>query len=512
MGRRLLRRYPALPRLLLRPELKPLRRLSYRLFPWAAHAIAGRYFSAGDLDAAREELADSRFSGRVLEKIGEVEEVIAAGVMVAPPPPAWVATSADMAPAPPSGSPPTVIHALHNCLPLDSAGYAHRSQALLLAQRSRGIRAYPYTRPGYPHDLGRGADRKVSHQTAFGSITYRHIAPTSDMRFRGTERDYMAHYAARLTRAARGHRAHLIHAHSNYLNGLAAVWAAKWAGCKSIYEVRGLWHETRASVEPAFRQSPLFAYQQTLELQAMRQADAVVTLSTPLKEWMLEHGVANEKIHVIGNAIDLKSFRLPPPDPHLIERYGLKDRIVIGYAGSLVAYEGLDVLVEAFARCQGRNGPDMALVIVGDGPERKRLMRLAGNLGVASHVHFTGRVPAGWVPAFLSLFDICPLPRHDLPVTRLVPPLKPLEIMAAEKPLLVSALPPLLAFGIDGESRLSFAPGDADALARQLRRLADDPALRKNIGLAGRHWVEKHGDWSENAEKYLRLYETLLGH
>ena len=503
--RTLLVLFPVLVEMLLSPGLKSLRHFIYRLYPAAALAIAGRFYVRGEIAKAKEELAKGDIKGSVADKIAEIEQTLDRQDFPIPQVPdvfEWT-----------KGAQKTkeiaVIHALHNALPLDQAGYAQRSQGLLKAQADHGIKVYAYTRPGYPHDLGRPKDADCKPVFKIDKVSYQQLDPACSLRRTGTDRDYIKHYALELIKAADRHQASIIHGHSNYLNGLAAIWAARWSGRRSVYEARGLWHITRASLEPAFRQSPLHAYEQVMELEAMRQADAVVALSSPLKDWMVEHSIDKDKIHVIGNAIDDENTKFLPRDPALAEQYELYGKTVIGYAGSLVAYEGLDLLLEA-VEINLRDSLDIALLIVGDGKQKKQLERQANKLGVAEHVHFTGRVPPAEIPRYLGLFDICPLPRHDLPVCCLVPPLKPLEIMAAGKTLLVSALPPLLEFGIEDESRLSFEPGSSVALASQIRKLVLDKELRDRIGQQAQGWVGEHGSWQTNTEKYTELYEGLL--
>ena len=109
---------------------------------------------------------------------------------------------------------------------------------------------------------------------------------------------------------------------------------------------------------------------------------------------------------------------------------------MIGYIGSLVSYEGLDLLISSLpwfnkARIKFK------LLIVGDGAYMEKLQDLTNNLGLTDLVLFTGRVPHEEVERYYSIVDIAPFPRLP-PVTEMVSPLKLFEAMAMEKAVIAS--------------------------------------------------------------------------
>src|SRR5690606_30919343 len=104
-------------------------------------------------------------------------------------------------------------------------------------------------------------------------------------------------------------------------------------------------------------------------------------------------------------------------------------------------YEGLEVLIDAVGLLRAASLPVRALV-VGAGPAAASLRRRAEQLD-AGAVILTGRIPFAEVHLFHAAIDIFTVPRLDLPVTALVPPLKPLEAMATGRPVVASDLAPL---------------------------------------------------------------------
>src|SRR5690606_2743248 len=128
------------------------------------------------------------------------------------------------------------------------------------------------------------------------------------------------------------------------------------------------------------------------------------------------------------------------------ERYGIADdAVVIGYIGSLVEYEGLDLLVKGLVRVPESRRP--LIFILGSGKAQVGLQRLAEHLPVTDYVVFGGRIPADEVSAHYLAMDFVALPRRDHTLTRMVPAIKPYEAAGHGRRLLVS---PALATAIKG--------------------------------------------------------------
>ena len=100
-------------------------------------------------------------------------------------------------------------------------------------------------------------------------------------------------------------------------------------------------------------------------------------------------------------------------------------------------------------------------------------------------------------------------------MTRLVPPLKPLEAMALGRPVVASDLPPLreiVTNGVPGQDRGLLVPaGDAAALADALTHLVHDPDLRRRLGANAQDWVSRTRTWEAAAETYQQLYTRIQG-
>jgi glycosyltransferase involved in cell wall biosynthesis len=400
------------------------------------------------------------------------------------------------------------LYLLNNSLPETSNGYATRSHGLLSGMIRSGWDVDAMTRPGFPYDLPnvKGPHHPVSvvvddvpyHRTSSGRVAKEPIP------------DYIKLYGNAVVRRAQTERPFVIHGASNYVNGLAAVAAARRLGIPSVYEVRGLWEVTRASRNPGWEDSDRYRLMKRLETDAACAADVVLTITGALKDELVSRGVEESKISIVPNGVDVSRFNPIPRDPELVRQLGLADKVVIGYVGSVLDYEGIGLLVEA-AELLGSRRSDFRVLIVGDGAEREQFERLAVARGVRDIVLFTGRVPHHEVERYYSVIDVAPFPRLPLPVCEMVSPLKPFEAMAMGKAVIASDVKALAEIVDDGVTGLLHTKGDALDLARKLELVLDNRGLAFTLGEAGRKWVKAERDWTVISERISEAYLSLGG-
>ena len=211
---------------------------------------------------------------------------------------------------------------------------------------------------------------------------------------------------------------------------------------------------------------------------------------------------------VVPNGVDVKAFTPRPPDEDLKKRLGLHDKLVFGYIGYFFNYEGLDLLVEAMIRLASQL-PDLSLLLVGDGELMPILRKMVADAGISDRVVFTGRVPHKEVTDFYRICDFMVLPRRDTRETRLVTPLKPLEIMAMGKPLISSDVGGHLEMVEDGANGLLFRSENVSDLVSKCAMLARNTGLRSDLGIRARKWVAANRDWRVLVERYVTAYEKL---
>lgn len=401
-----------------------------------------------------------------------------------------------------------VVMALHNSLPHDGAGYAVRSHQLLRHLHQLGVHVFAYTRPGYPTDLRKHSGLNAAASDLVDDIVYSRSS-SRDANIGSVEAEYVSAYADLLVAAADRHHAGVIHAASNYLDGLSAVSAARSSGRRSIYEVRGLWHLSRAIREPSYAGSDHYRYSHICELAAANAADAVVTISESLKQELVREGVSEDKITLIPNSVDTQRFRPATQDQELRHQLGIdNETTVVGFIGSLTDYEGVDLILQAVSTLH-RKGYKICAVIVGKGYAQAQLEALWKSLPNPNCVHFVGFVPHSEVTRYYSVMEILPFPRKNMEVCRLVPPLKILEAMAMEKKVIVSALPPLQEMVKDNETGLVCEPDNCEDLAEKLVKFIEAPDMATELAVAAREWVRDNRDWSQVSKTLFDLYRKL---
>jgi glycosyltransferase involved in cell wall biosynthesis len=219
----------------------------------------------------------------------------------------------------------------------------------------------------------------------------------------------------------------------------------------------------------------------------VRQANKVIVPSQYLANWIVKWGVPTERIAVIYNAAEIPDGVEPLPIP-------LKTPIKAVTVGRLVPWKQVDGLIEAL-----REIPELGLVVVGDGPERPRLERIAQELGVSGRVYFAGQRSK---KETLSLMAACDL--FVLNSTYEGLPHTVLEAMALGLPVIATAVGGTPEVVQDGETGL-LVPLNGE-LTGTLKRVVNDYHLRQVLSQRARHWVCQN----LSAEQMVKQTETVL--
>lgn len=400
-----------------------------------------------------------------------------------------------------------IMYVAHQTIPYHSSGYATRTQGLVSHLVSDGWPIEVYARLGYPADTRLAPATAKKHKQ--DGVTYHFSASKRWGKDHADISGYINAAAEALVRQGKRQRASLVHGASNYLNGMAAVEAARRLGVPSIYEMRGLWHLTRVAKQPDFISTEQFAMIEQMELATARAADHVLAITGVLRAWLIQKGVSAKKITVVPNAVDGELFKPAPRDAALEEQLGLKDKLVVGYIGSFTDYEGLDLLLAAAAKVRSKAGDLFRLLWVGDGPALPALLQQAKELGLEDCTISLGRQPFAAVQRYYSLVDIAVFPRKGHAVCEIVSPLKPFEAMAMGKGVIVSNVRPLTEIIVHNKTGLVAEKDNDVSLAIQLQRMVTDAALRARTGKAARRWIETTRNWDVIAKTVGQVYAGL---
>lgn len=230
------------------------------------------------------------------------------------------------------------------------------------------------------------------------------------------------------------------------------------------------------------------------ERRALDQVNGVYACNPEAAEVMRRKGCKGI-VRVIPLGVDLQRFSPDGPAPSRVEDTRC---LRVGFVGRLDEQKGVPVLLEAVASRE-----DCSLEVVGDGPSRKSLETRAQNLGLGGRVRFRGSVRHDQLPDFYRALDVLVVP--SLPTSNVLEQFSrvAVEAMACAVPVVASEVGTLPS--IVGDHGVLVPPGDPEALARALARLAGDPAERRRLGGSARQWSRRYS-WAAVADAHASLY------
>ena len=285
---------------------------------------------------------------------------------------------------------------------------------------------------------------------------------------------------------AEGYDFDVLDAHYFYPDGVAAAWLGRWFNKPVVITGRGT----------DLNQIPEYALPRRQIQWAAARAAGMITVCAALKDSLVELGVAEERVTVLRNGVDLETFRNLPHAERAAARkaYGITN-FALASVGQLIERKGHHLVIEAL-----RELPDVSLYIAGDGPERRNLQALAQSLGVAARVHLLGVVPHAELPKLYGAVDALVLASSREGWANVL-----LESMACGTPVVASRIwgtpevvaDPVAGVLMDERSGAGVAAG-VRALRAQLPRRE-----------ATRLYAEKFG-WEPTTQGQLDLFHKIV--
>jgi phosphatidyl-myo-inositol dimannoside synthase len=228
---------------------------------------------------------------------------------------------------------------------------------------------------------------------------------------------------------------------------------------------------------------------------ALRRASRVLANSRATAALAEARGARPERVRVIPQAID--PSRLPLPDAPLAERAraAAGGRPFVLSVGRLAARKGFDLGIRAFAAVAARR-PELAYVLVGEGPEEARLRALAGGLGIADRVAFLGPADDELKLALFAGCELFMMPNRELPQDVEGFGIVFLEAARYGKPVIGGANGGVPDAVLHEETGLLVdTTRDESEVAAALERLLADPALARRLGEAGQRRALRELTW-----------------
>jgi glycosyltransferase involved in cell wall biosynthesis len=242
-----------------------------------------------------------------------------------------------------------------------------------------------------------------------------------------------------------------------------------------------------------------------LERATYALADHVVATNESYRETAIRRGnVPARRVTVVRTGPNPDRLRKGTP----VDSWRNGRRFLCAYLGVMGPQDGVDLALQAAAVIVRSGRDDVHFVFVGAGDSYDELVSLAGNLGIAERVTFTGRVPDETVFEVLSTADVGLSPDPLNPLNDVSTMNKTMEYMAFELPVVAFDLKETRVSA--GAAAVYAPPNDTDAFAEAILELLDDSERRAEMGRQGRERVERDLAWRHQAPRYLSVYESLV--
>ena len=285
--------------------------------------------------------------------------------------------------------------------------------------------------------------------------------------------------------AHRMRRSELVHLHNHFSNSSCsvAILVAEMAGLTFSFTMHGpseFFEPHYWRVDEKLRRALFVAcISHFCRSQAM--------IFAPQEKW--------DKLHIVHCGVT-------PADFKVVTHEGVGSRLL--FVGRLADVKGLPILFKALARLKSKH-PGVKLTIAGDGPDRQRLVAMAGDLGIAQNVSFLGYQTQKQVRELMGQADAFVLASFAEGV-----PVVLMEAMAAGVPVVATRIAGIPELVEDGVSGFLVPPGDAKTLADKVDLLLRDSTLRASFGAKGREKVEREFDLAAEADKLCRILTEAL--
>jgi len=293
------------------------------------------------------------------------------------------------------------------------------------------------------------------------------------------------------------------------LVGLSGWWIAFWKRAPFIFEVRDLWPESLSAVGMGTENSLLHRVLRTIAKFLYRVAHRIVVVTPAFKEHLIHHWeTPATKISIVENGVESSLFAPNPGDEALRDRFGLKEKFVAAYIGTMGMAHGLDTLMEAASSLR-QSDPDVCFLLVGEGADKERMQGIVRDRGL-SNIHFFDQQPRETIPAFIGSSDVCLVLLRKTDLFKTVIPTKMLEFMSCGRPVIL---------GVDGQARqiieearggLVIEPENAEELAEAIKRLKRDETACRVFGQNARAYVVERYSREQSAKQYLGVLEEVV--
>jgi glycosyltransferase involved in cell wall biosynthesis len=285
--------------------------------------------------------------------------------------------------------------------------------------------------------------------------------------------------------------------------GWAGVILGKLRRRRFILEIRDIWPDSIVAVGTSMPK-PLIRMLEFLELKMYKAADTIVTVGDGYKEQLVVKKVPAGKIEVITNGADTTIFKPSPKNQSMVSQYGLKDKFVCSYVGTIGMACGLDVVINAAEKLRSQNNSRIVFLLVGDGARRHELEQMAKEEKL-NNVIFAGMLPKKDIPGILSVSDVSLIHLIKKDLFKSVLPSKIFEAAAMKNPIIIGVQGYAADFVRKIGAGICVEPENTDELLDALEKISGNSELAEQLGRNGYENITKYYTREALAEKYLGI-------
>jgi glycosyltransferase involved in cell wall biosynthesis len=225
-----------------------------------------------------------------------------------------------------------------------------------------------------------------------------------------------------------------------------------------------------------------------------KRCTSIHTVSSYLKNMIVQQGVKADQVVVAPNAVDPKKFSGVKHSGELRKQYGLEGKKIIGFAGWFDHWDRLDLLIDVFIKIR-QDFPDTALLLIGDDKVLQTVRDKAKQAGIEQHVILTGPVKRDVVHQYLSLLDMAVFTHSN----EFGSPVVMFEFMGLKIPVVAPRLLPITDVLTDNENALLFDVLNMEQMEAKIRLMLNDAAMSEKLAARAYEKLMAHHTWDNNA-------------
>ncbi len=395
-----------------------------------------------------------------------------------------------------------ILYLTHTSIEYEQYSYTIRTQQLLENfNKNDKYEITCATRYGYPFDRETGYySQDLNKEIEINGVKYIKLIADKKSNFNTLNiLKYLEEYIIETINLCVNKNIKIIHATTNYWNGIVATCVAKYLGIRCIYELRELWNESIQLQKPEVINSDMIKMMSIQEKNIVNNVDKIIILNkTQNKD--------NDKIEIIYDCANI-DFKFKMSKNDLLDKHKLHDKIIIGYIGTLTTHDGIENILKCIKML---NNNKLVFVIIGDGPYKNSMIDYIKTNNISENVLYLGKLKYEIAMEYYQIIDMCIYPKKKCELYELKSSFKLIEAMSFKKPVITTDLKSINEIINDGQNGLLCIPDNVSDLLDKMKLLINNTILMEKLGTEAQKWIVKNRNWKNMCNKLTHIYDNLI--